>query len=71
MEHAKQSSRKSTEAKVIPNRHSEATAAIGTTDIDTDLSIEELDDESKNMFLGYFLLVMVLKTVQIISKVFY
>ncbi|KAH0769978.1 hypothetical protein KY290_013959 [Solanum tuberosum] len=46
---AKQSSKKSTEAEVIPNRNSEAAAAIGTTDTDTDVSYEESDDESKNM----------------------
>ncbi|WMV15003.1 hypothetical protein MTR67_008388 [Solanum verrucosum] len=46
---AKQSSKKSTEAEVIPNRNSEAAAAIGTTDTNTDVSYEESDDESKNM----------------------
>lgn len=49
MEQAKQSRKKSTEAEVIPNRNSEAAAAIGTTDTDTDVSSEESDDESKNM----------------------
>lgn len=49
MEQAKQSSKKSTEAEVIPNRNSEAAAVIGTTDTDTDVSSEESDDESKNM----------------------
>ncbi|WMV09568.1 hypothetical protein MTR67_002953 [Solanum verrucosum] len=46
---AKQSGKKSTEAEVIPNRNSEAAAAIGTTDIDTNVSTKESDDESKNM----------------------
>ncbi|KAH0699140.1 hypothetical protein KY284_013355 [Solanum tuberosum] len=46
---AKQSSKKSTEVEVIPNRNSEAAVAIGTTDTDTDVSYEESDDESKNM----------------------
>ncbi|KAK4737507.1 hypothetical protein R3W88_001204 [Solanum pinnatisectum] len=49
MEQVKQSSKNSTEAEVIPYSNSEATLTIGTTDIDTDISTEESDDESKNM----------------------
>ncbi|WMV09573.1 hypothetical protein MTR67_002958 [Solanum verrucosum] len=49
MKQAKQSSKKSSEAEVIPNRNTEASTTIGTTDIDTDISTEESDDESKNM----------------------
>ena len=45
---AKQSSKKSTEAEVIPNRNVEV-VAIKTIDTDTDVSSEEMDDESKNM----------------------
>ncbi|XP_055805919.1 uncharacterized protein LOC129874629 [Solanum dulcamara] len=48
MEQAKQC-KKNTEAEVIPNRNSEAAAAIGTTDKDTNDTTEESDDESKNM----------------------
>ncbi|KAK4737487.1 hypothetical protein R3W88_001184 [Solanum pinnatisectum] len=45
----KQSSKKSTEAKLILNRNSEVAIAIGTTDIDTDVCTEESDYDSKNM----------------------
>ncbi|KAG5632355.1 hypothetical protein H5410_004072, partial [Solanum commersonii] len=48
-EHAKQSSKKSSGAEVIPNKNSEVATTIGTTDIDTDISTEESDDESNNM----------------------
>ena len=45
---AKQSSKKSTEAEVIPNRNVEA-VAIETIDTDTNVYSEETVDESKNM----------------------
>lgn len=50
MEQAKQSSKKSAEAEMIPNIDTEAAAAIGTTDKDTDVvTSDESDDESQNM----------------------
>lgn len=48
---AKQSSKKSAEAEMIPNIDPEAAAAIGTTDKDTDaVTSDESDDESQNMW---------------------
>lgn len=48
MEQAKQSSKKSTEVEVIPNKDSVAALAIGTINKNV-VSLEDLDDESKNM----------------------
>lgn len=50
MEQIKKSRKKSTKSQVIPNKDSEATPAIGTTNKDIDdVTIEDSDDESKTM----------------------
>ncbi|MCD7464205.1 hypothetical protein HAX54_052286 [Datura stramonium] len=48
MEQAKQSSKKSTDVEVIPTKDSEAALAIGTINRNV-VSLEDSDDESKNM----------------------